>query len=76
LFNKKSELQCSHYINLSTYPLATGRVSLGIRGAHFGNRGINGFDIDVVADPQYGNQIYLNKMVHATRFGKVNVTHF
>jgi hypothetical protein len=61
------------------YPLATGRESLGIRGAQFGNHGINGFDIgDMipgVADPQHANQIYLKKLVPAMRFGYANVKH-
>jgi hypothetical protein len=33
-----SKLQSSHYRNVSMDPLRTGRASLGIRGARFGNR--------------------------------------
>jgi len=32
-----SKLQSSHYKNVSTDPVGTGRGSFGIRGAHFGN---------------------------------------
>ena len=41
-FNQISQLQSSHKRNVPRDPLGTGRRSLGIRGAHFGNRCIKG----------------------------------
>ena len=34
-FKKVSKLESSHYADVSTDPLVTGRGSLAIRGAHF-----------------------------------------
>jgi len=44
------KLQSSHYKNVSTDPLGTGRESLGIHGAQFGNRCSNRFrDKDILS---------------------------